>query len=79
MVALPHGYAYGYKKRMKKKEQYFFDVQSSRQKARKNARQPGTAELRWKAIVSVLDATFGCYQLDCPQTEIACWNFMRLR
>jgi len=46
MVALPHGYAYGYKKRMKKKEQYFFDVQSSRQKARKNARQPGTAELR---------------------------------
>jgi len=32
-------------------------------KARNNARQPGTAELRWKAILSVLDATFGCYQL----------------
>ena len=39
------GYSYGYKKRMKKKEQYFLDVQSSRQKARNNARQPGTAEL----------------------------------
>ena len=23
----------------------------------------------WKAILSVLDATFGCYQLDCPQTD----------
>jgi len=32
------------------------------QKARNNARQPDTAELRWKAILSVLDATFGCYQ-----------------
>jgi len=68
MVPLPPGYAYGYKKKMKKKEQYFLDVQSSRQKARNNARQPGTAELRRKAILSVLDATFGCYQLDCPQT-----------
>jgi len=57
---------------MKKKEQYLLDVQSSRQKARNNARQPDTAELRRKAILSVLDATFGCYQLDCPQTEIAC-------
>jgi len=37
-----------------------------------NARQQGTAELRRKAIVSVLDATFGCYQLDCPQRETAC-------
>jgi len=72
MVALPPGYVHGYKKRMKKKEQYFLDVQSSRQKARNNVRQPGTAELRPKAILSVLDATFGCYQLDCPQTEIAC-------
>jgi len=69
---LPPGNAYGYKKRMKMKEQYFLDVQSSRQKARNNARQPGTAELRRKAILSVLDATFGCYQLDCLQTEIAC-------
>jgi len=42
---------------MKKKEQYFLDVQSSIQKARNNARQPGTAELRRKAILSVLDAT----------------------
>jgi len=54
-----------------KERQYFLDVQSSRQKARNNARQPGTAELRGKAILSALDATFGCYQLDCPQTEIA--------
>jgi len=72
MVLFPPGYAYGYEKRMKKKEQYFLDVQSSRQKARDNARQPGTAKLRRKAILSVLDATFRCYQLDCPQTEIAC-------
>jgi len=60
MVALLPSYAYGYKKRMKKKELYFLDVQSSRQKACKNARQPGTAELRRKAILSVLDAMFGC-------------------
>ena len=54
MVALPPGYAYGYKKRMKKKEQYFLDVQSSRQKARKNLRQPGTAETPTKSnIVSI--------------------------
>jgi len=78
IVHLPPGYAYDYKKRMKKKEQYFLDVQSSRQKARNNARQPGTAELRRKPILSVLDATLGCYQLDCPQTEIACWNSIRL-
>jgi len=57
---------------MKKKNQYFLDVQFSGQKARNNARQPATAELRQKAILSVLDATFRCYQLDCPQTEIAC-------
>jgi len=31
---------------MKKKEQYFLDVQSSRQKARNNARQPDIAEPR---------------------------------
>jgi len=41
-------------------------------KARNKSKQPGTAELRRKAILSVLDATFGCYQLDCPQTEITC-------
>ena len=78
MVLFPPGYAYGYEKRMKKKEQYFLDVQSSRQKARNNARQPGTAKLRRKAILSVLDATLDSYQLDCPQTEIACWNSVRL-
>jgi len=39
------------RKKMKKKEQYFLDVQSSRQKARNNARQLGTAELRRKAIL----------------------------
>jgi len=43
---------------------YLLDVQSSRQKAHNNARQPGTAKLRQTAILSVLDATFGCYQLD---------------
>jgi len=36
-----------------KNEQYLLDVQSSRQKARNNARQPDTAEPRWKAILSV--------------------------
>jgi len=50
---------------------YLLDVQSCRQKARNNARQVGTAQLRRKAILSVLHATFGCYQLDWPQTEIA--------
>jgi len=45
MVPLTPSYTYGYKKRLKKKEQYFHDVQSSRQKARNNTRQPGTAEL----------------------------------
>jgi len=30
------------------------------QKARNDTRPPDTAELRWKAILSVLDATFGC-------------------
>ena len=44
------------------------------QKARNNARQLDTAEPRQKAVLSVLDAAFGCYQLDCPQTEIVCWN-----
>jgi len=57
---------------MKKKEQYLLNVQSSRQKARSNAKQLGAAELRSKAILSVLDATFGYYQLDCPQTKISC-------
>jgi len=38
---------------MNKKEQYFLDVQSSTQKACNNARQPGTAEPRRKAILSV--------------------------
>ena len=28
----------------------------------------------WKAVLSVLDATFGCYQLDCSQTQMACWS-----
>ena len=50
---------------------YLLDVKSSRQKARNNARQVATAQLQRKAILSVLDAMFGCYQLDCPQTEIA--------
>ena len=67
-------YAYGYKKRIKNKGQYLLDVQPSFKKARNNARQPDTAELRWKAVLSVLDATFGCCQLHFPQTVIACWN-----
>jgi len=43
-------------------------------KTRNNARLPDTAELLWHAILSGLDVTFGCYQLDCPQREIACWR-----
>jgi len=35
---------------------------------------PGTAECRRKAILSVFSVTFGCYQLDCPQTEMVGWN-----
>jgi len=61
------------RKQLKRKNStYLLDVQSSRQKARNNARQVGTAQLRRKAMLSVLDATFGCYQLDWPQTEIVC-------
>jgi len=55
----PPGYACGYKKRMKNKEQYLLDLQSSRQKARNNARQPGTAEHQRKAILSLVST--GCY------------------
>jgi len=43
-------------------------------KARNSARPPDTTELRWKAVLSVLDPTFACFQLDCPQTDIACWS-----
>jgi len=61
------------RKQLKRKNStYLLDVQSSRQKARNNARQVGTAQLRRKAMLSVLDATFGCYQPDWPQTEIVC-------
>jgi len=38
-------------------------------KTRNNARQLGTADFRRKAILSVLDATFGYYQLDCPSNR----------
>jgi len=31
------------------------------QKARNNARPPDTANLKWKAILPVLDPTFGCF------------------
>jgi len=31
------------------------------QKARNNTRPPDTAKLRWKAILSVVDPTFGCF------------------
>jgi len=54
----------------KKKEQYLLDVKSSTDK--KLARPLDTAE--WKAPLSISDATFGCYQLDCLQTEIICWS-----
>jgi len=50
----PPGYACGYKKRMKKKKQYFLDIQSSRQKARNNARHCRTPTK--SNIVSI-----GCY------------------
>ena len=42
------------------------------QKVRNNERPSDTAELRWKTILSALDATLSCYQLDCPQIELAC-------
>jgi len=58
MVPLTPSYTYGCKKRLKKKEQYFHDVQSSRQKARNNTRQPGTAELRRKVVLDVTRARF---------------------
>ena len=60
----------------KKKEHYVLTCCSTFhwQKARNNARPPNPAELRWKAILSVLDAPFSCYQLDSLQAEIACWS-----
>jgi len=45
----------------KKKKQYLLDIQSPRQKSCNNPRRPGTVELRSKAILSVLDAAFGCF------------------
>ena len=44
------------------------------QKVHNNTIPPDTAELKLNAILSVLDAMFGCYHSDCPQTEIASWS-----
>ena len=47
------------------------------QKARKKARPLDTAELLMKSKIDGIGCyTFGCYQLDCSQTEIACWSFI---
>jgi len=66
------------RKEWKRKKSTFLMFNLPDKKAHNNARQPGTAELWRKAILSVLNATFGCYQLYCPQTENACWNSIRL-
>jgi len=50
------GYAYGYTEIMNKKYQSLLDAIFHWQKPRNNARPPDTEELRWKAILSVLDA-----------------------
>ena len=64
------------KEKNEMKEQYVLTCCSTFhwQKARNNARPPDPAELRWKAILSALDAPFSCYQLDSLQAEIACWS-----
>jgi len=55
-------YESGYKKRMKKKKAVLNWCSIFHwQKACTNARPPDTAKLRWKARLSVLDSTFGCF------------------
>jgi len=67
-----HGYAYGYKKRMKNKEHYLLDVQSLTDKSSQQRKTAKHCRTLMKIKLSALNGTFGCYQLECPQTEIAC-------
>ena len=41
------------------------------QKVRNNERSPDTAKLRWKAMLSVLDGTFGCFY-KISRKQIVC-------
>jgi len=57
------------KKEWKRKKRYpAWCSLSTDKKARNNGRTPDTAKLRWKARLSVLDTTFGCfYQISRKQ------------
>jgi len=45
-----------------KKKRHLIDVQFfTDKKAHNNARLPDTAKTQWKAILLVLDPTFGCF------------------
>jgi len=57
----------GYKKEWKRKNSTYLMFHLTLTK--KLAKPPDTAELRWKAILPVLDPTFGCFHLDCQQTD----------
>jgi len=56
----PPAYTYGSEKLMKTKNSTSWCSIFQWQKARNNARPPDSAELRWKSILSVLDASFSC-------------------
>jgi len=60
------------KKEWKRKNGTWCSI-STDKKARNNARPPDTAILRWKARLSVLDSTFGCFH-QISRKQIACWN-----
>ena len=68
------GCAYGSKNRMKKKEQHLLDVQSSTDKSSQQRKTARHCRTPMKSnIVSIgCYCAFGCYQLDCRPTEIAC-------
>ena len=57
----------GYKKEWKRKNSTYLMFHLTLTK--KLAKPPDTAELRWKATLPVLDPTFGCFHLDCQQTD----------
>jgi len=72
-------YESGHRKRMKKKKVVFnWSSTFHWQTARNNARPLEIAKLRWKAILSVLDPTFGCCYKISRKTDIACWNTLCL-
>jgi len=69
------GYAYGYKKRNKKKEQHLLDVHSSIDKNlitmqdRQTLQKSGKKEYCQYWMLCLVFTN-----LDCPQSEIACWS-----